>query len=369
MRALLLSVFTVSRISVAKTEYEISVPILYEVEPAINRTQALLLTASRDCKCQLRAGARVSFSLKPQDDFGPGVPKVSHAITPSAPSMTILATRTILSRDPPPQTDKGAVAGGLVAAIAIVTIAALGFFFLRWRHTRVSPTEFIADPVPNEAGVPMTINTQPEPSIENIKGSSDDEVPGLSTMPDLPTPPMKVYVRTSAPLLRSRLFILCLGPLGSEQCSNVSRAARRSVCQEYLFPGNFWTVPRHRNHARTTGQHTSPVATRAYYPAHTSRATIRSVCHGRFPSKFRTVSRHREHPQTNRHASASTTTTQWPAHVTRAPRRFVFSERLSPSDFRTASGHGEHRAQYPSLATTRIWRSAHCLISPFEVYP
>ena len=177
--------------------------------------------------------------------------------------MTILAERTILSRDSPPQTDKGAVAGGLAATITIITIAALGFFFLRWRHTRVSPTEFIANPVPNEAGVPMTINTQPKSSMENIKGSSDDEAPGLTTMPALPTPPMKVYVRTSAPLLRSRLFILCLGLLGSEQCSNVSRAPRRSVYQEYLFPGNFWTVPRHRNHART-GQHTSPVATRAY---------------------------------------------------------------------------------------------------------
>ena len=221
----------------------------------MNWMQALLLTASRDCKCQLRAGVRVSFSLKPQYTFGPGVPNFFHAITPSAPPMTILATRTILSRDPSSQTDKGAVAGGLAAAIAVI-IAVLGLFFLRWWCTRASPTEFIADPVSDEAGVPMTINTQPEPRIEGIKGSSDDEAPGLSTMPDLPTPPMmKVYVRTSAPSFHSRMFILCPGLLGSEQCSNMARAPRRSVYQGDLFPGNFRTVSRHRNHARTS-QHT-----------------------------------------------------------------------------------------------------------------
>ena len=70
------------------------------------------------------------------------------------------------------------------------------------------------------------------------------------------------------------LFISIPRLLESERSSNAARALRWSVYQEGLFRGSFRTVPRHQNHART-GQHTSSVDTRAYYPAHTSRVTIR----------------------------------------------------------------------------------------------
>src|SRR5947208_9555829 len=102
-------------------------------ESRMNQTQALLLTASPDCKRQLHAGDTVSFFLKPQHASGPGVPSFSHVITLPARSMTILATRMILPRaaasptrsSAPPlshsSTPNGAaIAGGIAASIAIV---------------------------------------------------------------------------------------------------------------------------------------------------------------------------------------------------------------------------------------------------------
>ena len=186
----------------------------------MNRTQALLLTASPDRKRQLHAGARVRFFLTSQHASGPGVPSFPHAIT-HAISMTILSTPTILPRasythstsDGP---KKGVIAGAVIAIIAVVVIAALAIFYVRRRGQRAPSAGFIIDPVSNGAGAPMVFNTQPELNKEVMKGPSDGGALDLSTMPVLPTTPMKVYVRIFVPSLRSRLFIHFLGSLGSE---------------------------------------------------------------------------------------------------------------------------------------------------------
>jgi len=189
----------------------------------MNQTQALLLTATplADCRRQLHAGNRVGFFLKSQHASGPGVPSLPHAITLPAISMTILSARTILSRASYTHgtgggRNKGAIAGVAIGIIAAVVIAALAIFYLRRRGRRAPSARFIIDPVSNGAGAPRVFNTQPEPNKEVMKGPSDGGALDLSTMPVLPTTPMKVYVRIFMPSLRSRLFILFLGSLGSE---------------------------------------------------------------------------------------------------------------------------------------------------------
>jgi hypothetical protein len=156
--------------------------------------------------------------------------------------MTILATRIILPRvaaspthnsTPPPShssTPNGAaIAGGIAAAISIVIIAAFRYFRRRWRRTKAPSAEFIVDPEPKEAGDPKVINAQPEPSNDGIKESLDEEALGLSTMPDLPATPMRIYVRLSVPSLRSCSLEPFLGLPEFEQRSNAARATRRSV--------------------------------------------------------------------------------------------------------------------------------------------
>ena len=173
------------------------------------------------------------------------------------------------------------------------------------------PNELEANPVPNEASAPTVINPQSEPSNEGINAPSDEGAVSVSTMPGLPTTPMRIYVRVFTPLFRSCSFILFLGPLGSERSIHVSRAPRRSVYEGRLFPDNFWTVPRYRKspHAGKHASLVTHVATRTQWHAHISRASIRSVFQGRSSRQFRTVPRYRKHPQTDQHASISGTRT------------------------------------------------------------
>jgi len=126
------------------------------------------------------------------------------------------------------------------------------------RSTKASSPGLKVDPVPNEAGAPKIINTQPEPKKEGTKEPSDEGALSLSTMPDsdLPTTPMRVYVRGFVLLFRSCSFILFLGLLGSEQSIHVSRAPRGSAYEGRPFPGNCRTVPRLRKHP-DAGQHAS----------------------------------------------------------------------------------------------------------------
>ena len=164
----------------------------------------------------MRAGARVSFFLlKPQNTFDPGVPDFSHAITPPAPSVTILATRLILPQASPTQSsipNGAAIAGGIAAAIAITTIAAFRYFRRRWRGYEGAVYRVIADPEPNEASDLKAVNAQPEPSNDGIKESSDEEALGLSTMPDLPATPMGIYdIRHSVPCCVCACSFLFLG--------------------------------------------------------------------------------------------------------------------------------------------------------------
>ena len=155
----------------------------------------------------------------------------------------------------------------VAAAMAIFITIVLGVFYLRRQRMMAPSLDPKAEPVPMppnelEVSAPSVINTQPEvdpePSYEEIKGPSDEEALSLSTMPDLPTTPMKVYVRVFVSSFRSCLFILLLGLLESEQCGHVARAPRRSVYEGRLFPGNFGTAPRYRKHP-DAGQHASLV--------------------------------------------------------------------------------------------------------------
>jgi hypothetical protein len=167
-----------------------------------------------------------------------------------------------------------------VAAVFAVIIATfLGCSYLRRRRTEASssglkveyvPNELEAakasspdlkvEPVPNklEASVSKVINTQPEPNNEGIKEPSDEDALSLSTTTDLPTTPIGVYVRVLMPSFRSCELIPFLALLGSEQCSQVARAPRRSVYEGRLFQGNIWTVSRHRKHPHA-GLHASLV--------------------------------------------------------------------------------------------------------------
>jgi len=126
-------------------------------------------------------------------------PAFPHAIALPALSMTILSARTILSRASRTYKssgpNKGAIAGGVIAAIAIVALAAFAFYYLRGRGRRAPSAGFIIDPASNEAGVQRVMNAQLQPNKEFMKGPSDGGTLDLSTMPVLPTSPMKVYVR------------------------------------------------------------------------------------------------------------------------------------------------------------------------------
>ena len=126
-------------------------------------------------------------------------------------------------------------------------------------QSRSTPTPNLRlDPVLNESGAPNVINTQPAPKNGSMKESSVEGALSLSTTTDLPTTPTRVYVRVFVPLVRSHLFILFLGLLGSESCSQISRAPSRYVYRERLFRDNFCTVPRYRKNPHS-GQHASLV--------------------------------------------------------------------------------------------------------------
>ena len=129
----------------------------------------------------------------------PAFPAFPHAITLPALSMTILSARTVLSRASSTYKsrgpNKGAIAGDVIAAIAIVAIAAFAFYYLRGRGRRAPSPGFIIDPASNEAGVQRVMNAQLQTNKEFVKGPSDRGALDLSTMPVLPTSPMKVYVR------------------------------------------------------------------------------------------------------------------------------------------------------------------------------
>ena len=186
---------------------------------------------------------------------------------PVLPQITTLAARTISSRGSTsqgssPNMSALSIVASIAAVIAMLVILILPVFCCKCclprRSTTASSADLKVDPVPNEAGAPKIINTQPEPKKEGTKEPSDEGALSLSTMPDsdLPTTPMRVYVRSFVPSFRSRLFILFLGLLGSKQCIQVARAPRRSEYEGRPFPGNCRTVPRLRKHP-DAGQHAS----------------------------------------------------------------------------------------------------------------
>jgi len=226
----------------------------------------LYMSTARRCQ-----SARVSFILNSQHASGPSIPSFPHAITPPPvlPQITILAARTISSRGSTsqgssPNMSALSIVASIAAVIAMLVILILPVFCCKCclprRSTTASSADLKVDPVPNEAGDPKVINThwQPEPSNEGIKEPPHEGALSLSTTTDLPTTPMRVYVRSFVPSFRSRLFILFLGLLGSKQCIQVARAPRRSAYEGRLFPGNFWRVqglPKHPH----AGQHASLV--------------------------------------------------------------------------------------------------------------
>ena len=90
----------------------------------------------------------------------------------------------------------GPIVGGIVAGIAVVAIAVLGFFYLRRRRTR---PQYAAPPSSFGAGDDL-FGGGPQPQRESIKGPSSD---GHHTSSSVPTPPMRMYVRAFVPPLLS----------------------------------------------------------------------------------------------------------------------------------------------------------------------
>lgn len=122
--------------------------------------------------------------------------------------------------------------GGVVAAIAIIAVAVLGFFYLQRRRTGpqyAAPSSgYVAD------HEPFSFDGMPQPQRGSIKGPSDDGHHASSMTSSVPgSPSMRVYVRAFVS------FLL----VHSSSCS-FSQSPRTRTTQRHFRASRQLPIPR-----------------------------------------------------------------------------------------------------------------------------